>query len=113
MDKSKIIEIAQKRKRLWDETQDEYDYGIQQVCDELTNLIVSDLPGAIKFMCEDPDCDDEIFADWSEVFDDVVRKTQSKEFLEALKVAAKRFPEACAKYSIAYSIECAEDELLD
>ena len=64
-------------------------------------------------MCEDPDCTSEIFTDWSEVFDDVARKTQSREFVEALKVAAKRFPDACKEYNIEGCIGFAEDELLD
>ncbi len=75
--------------------------------------VAPDIPGAIRVMCEDPDCDGEILSWWSEVFDDVARKSQSRAFVEALKVAAKRFPDACAKYNIAGNIAFAEDELLD
>lgn len=113
MDKEKVFDIIKRRQHISQVSQDEDDYGIRKVCDELTDLIASDIPGAIKFMCEDSDCDGEIFSWWSEVFDDVARKSQSREFVEALKVAAKRFPDACAKYNIAACIEFAEDELLE
>lgn len=113
MDKQKILDIAKRRRHIFEVSQDEDDYGLDKIRNELSDLIVSDISGAIKFMCEDPDCDDEIFSDWSEVFDDVARKSQSREFVAALKVAAKRFPKACEEYSIMKCIEFAEDELLD
>lgn len=80
---------------------------------DLSDFIASDISGAIKFMCEDADCTADVFIEWSSVFDDVARESQSREFVEALKVAAKRFPEACEKYNIAGCIEFAEDELID
>ena len=48
--------------------QDEDDYGISQINNELAELIASDVSDAIKFMCEDPDCSGNVFAWWSEVF---------------------------------------------
>ena len=113
MDKQKVFDIIKRRENIEDASQGEDYVGIGQVNEELIALIVSDIPGAIKFMCKDPDCDDNIFSWWSEVFDDVARKSQSREFVEALKVAAKRFPKACEEYSIMKCIEFAEDELLD
>ena len=113
MDKQKIKAFYERNVKLHDTCQNELPGVMEEYWEELSNFIASDIPGAIAFICEDPDCDEEIFADWSEVFDDVARKTQSREFVEALKVAARRFPAACDKYSIAYCIECAEDELLD
>ena len=92
--------------------QDEDDYGISQINNELAELIASDVSDVIKFMCEDPDCSGNVFAWWSEVFDEVARKTQSREAVEALKVAARRFPEACAKYNIAESIGFAKKNYL-
>ena len=113
MDKQKVFDFR-KRRLIMDEN---CHFEVPQYADaywnDLADFIASDIPGAIKFMCEDPDCDGETFADWSSVFDVVARKTQSREFVEALKVAARRFPEACAKYSIQAFIEFAEDELLD
>ena len=113
MDKQKVFDIIKRREHIAEVSQDEDDYGISKINDELSELIASDVSAAIKFMSEDPDCSGNVFAWWSEVFDDVVRKTQSREFVEALKVAAKRFPEVCAEYGIAECIEFAEDELLD
>ena len=113
MDKQKVFDIIKRREHIAEVSQDEDDYGISQINNELAELIASDVSEAIKFMCEDPDCSGNVFAWWSEVFDEVVCKTQSREFVEALKVAARRFPEACAKYNIAESIGFAEEELLD
>ena len=113
MDKQKVFEIIKRREYIEDVSQGEDYIGIEKVCDELIDLIISDIPGAIKFMCDDPDCNASVFTRWSEVFDDVARKSQSREFVEALKVAARRFPKACEEYSIMKCIEFAEDELLD
>ena len=111
MDKSKILAFRDRH----DFMDRNYQFELPDYADaywrELSDFIASDIPGAIRFMCEDADCNDEIFSDWSEVFDAVARKTQSREFVEALKVAARRFPDACAKYNIAGSIALAEDEL--
>ena len=113
MDKQKIQDFAKRRQQIFEWSQDEDYVGLDALWDELSDFIAADIPGAIKFMCDDPDCNDEIFSDWSEVFDDVARKTQSREFVDALKVAAKRFPKACEDYNIAGSIEFAEYELQD
>ncbi len=113
MDKQKIKAFYERNMKIHETCQNELPGVMETYWDELSDFIASDIPGAINFMCEDSDCNDEIFSDWSEVFDDVARKTQSREFVEALKVAVRRFPKACEQYSIAYSIECAEDELLD
>lgn len=57
------------------------------------------------------ECTGEIFSDWSEVFDDVVRKSHSREFVEALPIAAERFAEASAHYNLKSAIEAAQAEL--
>lgn len=77
----------------------------------LANFIASDVSGAIDFLCHSADCTDEIFSDWSEVFDDVARMTQSRSFVDALVLAAQRFPEAMRKFNIAGSIASAQAEL--
>lgn len=77
----------------------------------LANFIASDVAGAIDFLCHSPDCTDEIFSDWSEVFDDVARMTQSCRFVDALDIAAQRFPAAMQKFNIADSIASARAEL--
>ena len=96
MDKQRVVDIIKRREHVAEVSQDEDNYGISQIDNELAELIASDVSAAIKFMCEDPDCSGNVFAWWSEVFDEVARKTQSREFVEALKVAARHFPEACA-----------------
>ena len=47
----------------------------------------------------------------SEVWDEIVEKTKSKEFVDYIKETAKKFREECEKFNIAGSIESAEGYL--
>ena len=51
------------------------------------------------------------FSWMSEVWDEIVEKTKSKEFVDCIKETAKKFPEECEKFNIAGSIESAEEYL--
>ena len=57
------------------------------------------------------DCTANEFSWMSEVWDEIVQKTKSKEFVAVLREAAKKFPEECAKFNIQGSIESAEGYL--
>lgn len=41
----------------------------------------------------------------SEVFDDIVEKTKSKEFIDCIEETSKRFTEECSKYNIEGAIK--------
>lgn len=112
MDIAKVKEFLKERRELHESQREEAEWIMDDYYDRITDFIIADIHGAIEFMTQSPECTDEIFTDWSEVFDDVVRKSQSKAFVDALPVAAKRFPAACKKYNIDYSIEYARGELL-
>ena len=57
------------------------------------------------------DCTASQFSWMSEVWDEIAEKTKSKEFINCIKETAKKFPEECAKFNIAGSIESAEGYL--
>lgn len=57
------------------------------------------------------DCTANEFSWMSEVWDEIVEKTKSHEFVSVLKETMKKFPEECAKFNIQGSIESAEGYL--
>lgn len=113
MDKEKALEFYARGVSLYEKGLDDLPDIMDAYWDELSDFIASDISGAIQFLCEDSACTDEIFLDWSSVFEDVVRKTQSREFINGIKRAAKRFPKASAQGNIPTCIAFAEAELND
>lgn len=69
-------------------------------------LFTKDISATINFVKND--CTANQFSWMSEVWDDIVQKTKSKEFVEAVKETMKKFPEECKKFNIKGSIESAE-----
>lgn len=106
MIKERIKPIIAERERLWEETQDEWDYGIEQCHQKLIALITEDINMSIEFL--DNDCTADQFSWLSEVFDEIAEATQSKEFIEALKRLAEKYPEETKTYNIMSFIESAE-----
>lgn len=111
MDIERVNAFAKERIELHETGREECDGCIEDYWSRLSDFIVSDIPGAIAFMTRDVGCTGEIFSDWSEVFDDVVRKSRSKAFVAALQIAAARFVSVCSQYNIADSIAAAKAEL--
>ena len=72
-------------------------------------LFTRDIKETIDFVKND--CTASQFSWMSEVWDEIVQKTKSKEFVDCIKETANKFPEECAKYNIAGSIESAEGYL--
>lgn len=106
MIKERIKPIIAERERLWEETQDEWDYGMEQCHQQLIKLITEDINKSIEFL--DNDCTAEQFSWLSEVFDEIAEATRSKEFIEALKRLAEKYPEETKTYNIMSFIESAE-----
>ena len=74
-----------------------------------TDLLSKNINDTIDFL--DDDCTADEFSWISEIFDDIVEKTQSKEFIECLWRIADKFPEECEKYHVHASIQFAEELL--
>ncbi len=87
-------------------THDEWDYGVQQCRNEEITIFTENIDDTINFL--DHDCTGEDLAWMSEIFDEIVEKTRSRDFIAALRRAALRFPEETKKYNIPFFIDCAE-----
>lgn len=111
MDIKKIKDFNKENVKIHDKGWEELPGVMDGYWERLSQYIASDISGAIDFLCNSPECTVDIFLDWSEVFDDVVRRTQSREFSEALPVAYERFKNECAEYDIPGVIGYAQGEL--
>lgn len=101
--------VIKERQRIAEECQDEWDYGIKQCWKQEIELLSEDIPSSIAFLVEE--CSAEEFSWISEVIDDIVEKTQSREFLDCYKKLAVKYQDECKEYNIAGSIKIAEDIL--
>lgn len=91
------------------ETDDEWDYGVQQCCNEEINILSRNIEDTIAFL--ENECTADEFSWLSEVFDDVAEKTQSRAFVDCLYKVAEKYPEECKKYYIDRVIMYAEGAL--
>ena len=103
--KEELREIIKKRIVL----DPEYDYGIEQCCLIEIEILTRDIHDTIAFLEEE--CTGQEFVWISEVFDEVVEKTQSREFIDCLYRVAEKFPGECEKYNILYFIDTSKDFL--
>ena len=108
IDGNEIKAIVAERKRISDETQDNWDDGIQMCWDKFTAIFTKDIAEGISVL--ETECSpDEIY--WiSEIFEDIASKTQSKEFIAAIHRIHDKMPEDIKK-SIEIDIESAEQSM--
>ena len=86
---------------------DDEDYiNIQKCWDAETEILSRDMAQTVKFI--ENECDDETFYWIGEVFDDVAERTQSREFLEAIKRRAERVVDDEQRRSIEVDVRYAE-----
>ena len=95
-ERKKIVEIVD-----WNEP----------VIKKMIALFTKDINETIKFVLED--CSEDQFSWLSEIFDQIVQKTKSKEFIEALRKIALKYPEETEDYNIIFFIDFAESFLDD
>jgi len=81
---------------------DEYD-------EELSSNMSNHLSETVDFIKND--CTADEFSWLSEIFDEIVEKTKSREVIDCIKETAKKFSEECEKFNIADSIKSAEGYL--
>ena len=84
--------------------------AVEKCCEKEVEILSRDINETILFM--DTDCTADEFSWISEIFDEIVKKTQSREFIDCLCRVAKKYPDECEKYNISYFIE-ASKEFLD
>lgn len=84
----------------------ENDWQIEQWWSHVSDFASEHIAETIEFVKND--CSADEFSTFSEIFDDIAQKTNSRDFINAIKETAKKFPEECAKYNIQSSIDVAE-----
>ena len=99
-------DIIKERIQISIKTQDEWDYGIEQCHKKLIGLFMNSMSDALNFL--DTECTADEFSWLSEVFDDIAEKTQSREFIAALRRLAKKYPEETQRYNVISFIDSAE-----
>ncbi len=92
-----------------DETHSEYTYGLNLVWEKLTDLICEDLDASIKYILND--CTSEEFIWLSEFFEAVIEKTLSQDYIDALRIVTKKYPEETKLYNINAFIDDAQGRL--
>ena len=92
-----------------EETDDEWDYGIEQCWKQEIEILSEDISSTIEFLKNE--CTSDEFSWISEVIDDIVDKNPSRELVECYKSLMIKFPEECEKYYIAGVVEICENIL--
>lgn len=86
-------------------TDDECFWEVEKCWDELTDALTEDINITRKFLLEDCTGDE---AAWvMEVFDDIVLKTQSQDYIDLLRKSIERFPEEAKKYNMSHQLDIA------
>ena len=106
MNAEELKAVAAERKRIAIETQDEWDYGIEQCWKKETEILSRDIAQTINFI--ENECDDETFCWIGEVFEDVAEITQSKEFVAAIKRRAEKISDEQERRSVQVDVRYAE-----
>jgi len=85
--------------------------GIQEIWDKETEILCRDMAETINFI--ENECDDKTFCWIGEVFEDVADRTQSKEFIAAIKKRAEKVIDAKKRRSVETDIRYAEYKIDD
>lgn len=100
---TKFDELIKKREKIVGDV----DFDNDPVILDMIALMTNDIKQTIHFL--DTDCTEDEFIWLSEIFDEIAEKTKSKEFIEALRRVATKYPEAVKKYNIKYFIDTASE----
>lgn len=97
-----LMKLDEGRQEIVDFDTDPYIQGI-------VNLCVSDMEATNEFLrTECTDCE---FSELSQVFDEIVLKTNNKEFVDLLYQLAEKYPEETKDYNVMYFIDSAKSLL--
>ena len=94
MDINSFREVIKQR----EETDNEWDYGIEQCWKKEIEILSEDIPSTIEFLKNE--CTADEYSWISEVIDAVVDKVPSKELVQCYTELMAKFPEECQKYNI-------------
>jgi hypothetical protein len=102
-------EIIERREYVEEISHGEWADGIEDCWKQEISVLSEDVPGTIAFLKSE--CTASEYSWMSEVIDDLVAKTQSRELVEVYKSLMTKFPEECETYNIAGSVQFAEEAL--
>lgn len=85
------------------------DFDDNPVIQESVKLFSENINETIKFL--KTECSAEQFVYMSEIFDEIVEATHSKEFIETLYEVAKKYPKETEEYNIQYFIDTLKEFL--
>ena len=111
MNIEKFREVLKERIRISKETQDNWDYGIEQCWLKLVEILSEDIDGTIEYLRSDCTADEFIWI--SEIFEEIAEKTKSREFISTLYHLAEKYSEEIKKYNVLNVIQYAEGVLDD
>lgn len=109
MNVEELKAVIDERIRIAIETQDEWDYGIEQCWKKETEILTRDISQTINFI--ENECDDDTFCWIGEVFNEVADRTQSKEFVSAIKRRATKVVDVEELRSVEVDVSFAEKTL--
>ncbi len=107
MDVQKFREVLKEL----NETEIEYDYGIEMCWKEEVEILSEDIPSTVEYLKNECTADEFVWI--SEIIDDLAEKTRSRELVECYKSLMGKFPEESKRYHVDFCIECTEDFLED
>lgn len=81
MIKEKIAEVIKERIRICEETEDNWDYGIEQCWKKYVEIMLPDIEKGIAYFLHE--CTDEEFYWLSEAFEEISEKAHSKDLIAA------------------------------
>ena len=105
MDVQRFKDVIQKR----DNTDDEYDYGVDACDKEEIKILSEDVPSTIAYLKNE--CTADEFAWICEIIDDLAVKTRSREIVEAYKDLGSKYPDMAKTFSFEFCVAYAEEAL--
>jgi hypothetical protein len=86
-------------------TNPEWADGMEACWAELSDALAEDIGVTREFLLED--CGPEDYLLVTEVYDDVVLKTQSREYVDLLRESIRRFPDLAGEYDLDGNLDLA------
>lgn len=105
INKEEFNQTIAERKRIFVETQDNWDDGIQMCWSKEIEILTKDIKESIRVL--ENECTPEDIYWISEIFEDIAEKTQSKDFIAAIHRIHDKMPEDVKK-SMEIDIDSAE-----
>ena len=96
-----------KKRKSYDPSID-VDWDADPVIAEMVDIMADDVDDTVEFLAS---CTGDEFSWLSEIFDEIVIRTQSRKLVDALYETARRFPDECEADGIMSFIDEARDRL--